>query len=551
MKGSSFGTENTYTIYKYMGGKKVILAHFHNLFTKRGKETIAGDYGFSVHSVWFGTGSTAPSESDTALTSPLWTFSSSNIISWEPPTIDSENVWNCYFTARVEASSSYVGTVSEVGIYIFSSTNSRILATHALIKDAEGNPMTITKTDAEELLVDVHIQFRLSSTAGLTWNKWYYYVLGGNSSSGSTVEPRLPAFNNLRVAMLRSEPDVMSNGVILGSVVNLTKSYNSSTGVLTCTGGRFVASNLTSQEYINAIGIIPCYWYRSNAYINLSITPIGYLKFPNTAIFPYVTLSDMRVGTGDGSTTEFTPPLNLWVENTEQIYVDGVLQVRGVDYTADHRNNLSKLKSLVPSNFSKLRGNVKRADAVSTYYGSNPLKGGYHLANTASNTYTWISLGWDKDNPLEWELEEDPQIGMEADGFYFSNLYNSENASWTGAVLTLSYSTNAEDWTVAGVYTVRSGGNYLPTYDMAFASTITAKYWRLSVDPSAGSASLQKASYYASTSSGPALYLYRNGEPIKFTNAPASGAVITMNAQIDRPMKNNNFIIDFNPTFQL
>ena len=46
-------------------------------------------------------------------------------------------------------------------------------------------------------------------------------------------------------------------------------------------------------------------------------------------------------------------------------------------------------------------------------------------------------------------------------------------------------------------------------------------------------------------------YLHRNGSPIHFTTPPADGAVITMNAEIDRPMKNANFIIDVNPTFQL
>jgi len=46
-------------------------------------------------------------------------------------------------------------------------------------------------------------------------------------------------------------------------------------------------------------------------------------------------------------------------------------------------------------------------------------------------------------------------------------------------------------------------------------------------------------------------YLYRNGSPIRFTNAPGEGAVITMNAQIDRPMKNENFILDVNPTFSV
>ncbi|MBQ6441586.1 MAG: hypothetical protein IJJ13_03210 [Lachnospiraceae bacterium] len=46
-------------------------------------------------------------------------------------------------------------------------------------------------------------------------------------------------------------------------------------------------------------------------------------------------------------------------------------------------------------------------------------------------------------------------------------------------------------------------------------------------------------------------YLHRNGSPICFTKAPAKDAVITMDADIDRPMKNDKFILDVNPTFSL
>ena len=39
--------------------------------------------------------------------------------------------------------------------------------------------------------------------------------------------------------------------------------------------------------------------------------------------------------------------------------------------------------------------------------------------------------------------------------------------------------------------------------------------------------------------------------PITFTQAPPVDAVITMNATVDCPMKNSNFIIDVNPTFEI
>ena len=103
------------------------------------------------------------------------------------------------------------------------------------------------------------------------------------------------------------------------------------------------------HEDVNAVGIIPGFWGRPSYDYYRPSVPMGFWKFPNPDIFPNTTLSDMRVGTGDGVKVDFTPPLNLWVKDTERVFVDGVLQVRDVDYTCDHRNNLSELYSLNPS----------------------------------------------------------------------------------------------------------------------------------------------------------------------------------------------------------
>ena len=40
MKTQKFGMKNTYTIYKFVDGKKQVLAHFHNLVTARMKQQL-------------------------------------------------------------------------------------------------------------------------------------------------------------------------------------------------------------------------------------------------------------------------------------------------------------------------------------------------------------------------------------------------------------------------------------------------------------------------------------------------------------------------------
>lgn len=545
------GMKNTYTIYKYEEGQKVILAHFHNIILTRMKQMLTNDYGCKIHSIWFGEGSTEPAASDTKLTKEKWTFSwnYSNIISTKDPYLSEDGTWNVECTAKVDATSAYTGTVSEVGLYMIgSSGGSMYLCTHALIKDAEGNPMTITKTDTEVLYVDIHIQYQLSEGAGFTWTKWYYYLIGqGSNTSGNW--PQIPALNSMKIAMLRAYPDMMTNGNRMGSEVLLTQSFNTNTDVLTCSNGRFGTDNGKEQEYVNAIGLIPSFWQRPSYDYYRPNIPIGYWTFPNAEIFPNQTLENMRVGVGDGETKSFDPPLYLWVKDSEKIYVDGVLQIRGVDYTCDHRNNLGNLYCLHPSNFCTLKNEMVRQSSVATTgMGYHPLKGGGNDVSSSSSNERRVYLVWDKDHPLEWELNEDPQIGIDADYFQMNAIMNTAGSYnyWRYAVFIISYSNDGNEWTEAGRWTCPDN-TASATHRFDFENTVKARHWKLEVDVSGCSDNIKNGRFYSDSIS----YLHRNGSPIVFTKAPAADAIITMSADIDRPMKNANFIMDVNPTFQL
>lgn len=539
--------KNTYTIYKYVNDKKVILAHFHNLITNKLKQNLTSNLGVKIDSVWFGDGNKEPSATDTQLGHAKWSFYDSNISSLKEPTLTEDGTWNIECTAKIDATTTYTGTVSELGIYC-TYGNARFLATHALIKDAEGNPMTITKTDAEVLYVDIHIQYRLGENGGFKWTPWYYYLLvnGFNSPYNRT----LPAFNALHVAMLRAYPDMMSNGNRAGNEVRLTESFSTSTGILTCSGGRFGTENVTTQEYINAIGIIPSFWDEPTYDYNRPNLQIGYWTFPNQDIFPNQTLKNIRVGTGDGTTKDFDPPLYLWVKDSEKIYIDGVLKVRDVDYTCDNNNNRGNLSALHPSNFSILKTEmVRQPNLEEQGMGFHPLKGGYNKIDEAHSGPTRrVYLKWDKDHPLEWEINEDPQIGLAADYFQMNSIHNTAgyHIYWKNAVFILSYSADGKTWEEAGRWTCTED-TLDATHKFEFSETISAKHWKLETDLTGCSDDLKNGRFYTEEIS----YLQKNWKPISFKTAPAAGAIITMEADIDRPMKNSNFLLDVNPTFQL
>ena len=544
MKTKKIGMKNTYTIYKMVDGERRELAQFSNLITDSLKKALATYPDVKFHSVWFGDGNKVPAESDTALSHPCWTFdlNHGNIIALEPATISDDDTWNVFFTARIDASAAFVGTVTELGIYYtFGGSSYIYLGTHALIKDAEGNPMTITKEDTEELLVDVHVQYQLGGGTDFEWLPWYRYVMRDTYSS--LIWPHIPSLGYIRIVMMKAYPDLMSNGDVIGSRQAVTQKYDATKHVLTISQGRFLADNSPTQEYVNAVGIVPA--YANSSYDNYqSSTPIGIFRFPNPEIFPNTTLSEMQVGVGDGETKEFIPPLNLWVKNTERIYIDGELKVRDVDYTCDHRNNLSNLSTLHASLFCELKNEIIRPDTVENgRMGYHPLKGGFNGIPGNGNLYVL----WDNDHPLEWELKPDPQIGIEADYFQMESVRNTAGQAWKNAVFTLSYSVDGEEWIEAGTYKDTTGSNTYESYRFDFPETVSAKHWRLSIDVSGCVEKVKTSRFYA----GAVSYLGRNGSPICFDEAPVAGAIITMDADIDRPMKNNNFILDVNPTFSL
>jgi hypothetical protein len=179
--------------------------------------------------------------------------------------------------------------------------------------------------------------------------------------------------------------------------------------------------------------------------------------------------------------------------------------------------------------------------------GFHPLKGGCNDVGSGSNNERRMYIVWDKDHPLEWELEPDPQIGIEADYFQMNAIQNTGGNYWRYAIFTLSYSEDGETWTDVESFTVTSSSNAAVSYRFVFPETITAAHWRLSTDVSGCSDAVRNGRFFSEGTS----YLHRNGAPIHFTHAPADGAIITMTADIDRPMKNENFVLDVNPSFSL
>ena len=116
----------------------------------------------------------------------------------------------------------------------------------------------------------------------------------------------------------------------------------------------------------------------------------------------------------------------------------------------------------------------------------------------------------------------------------------SYNTNWSNAIWTIEYSEDGTEWQTAGNAVIDSNNRAELILDQA----VTARYWRFTI-------SNRINGILFSAQGHDSIMAYGEQLPITFTQAPPVDAVITMNATVDCPMKNSNFIIDVNPTFEI
>lgn len=527
--------KNTYTIRKvHADGHETTEAKFHNVCLQEFYDALIGRWmggnnqnpTSCIHSVWFGTGSREPSSSDTSLQTPLWTtdWNHSNIISWEKYLNEDRHICHKY-TFKIAADADHTGTVSEVGVVFITGKGylGRGLATRALILDAEGHPMTITKTDLEVLYVDVIFEFTLQDSENFTWCPENYINYGARTGTGWAPIFTMGLFD--RIFFLGKISDD-GGFVIRHAAISFSKSYQDDNHTLIVSGARLTQETVTSQRYIKAIAI-------GSSSQNLIL---GYWKLPDADLIPPKTLSGMAVGVGNGTQREFTPPIAEWVANTEEIYVDDVQQVRGVDYTCDCDYNAQELIECSVLQDMEFLGDYHAAPVADFI---TPIMGWGHYENG-----NYMIGKWNLENPtLKYAF---PQGGVKAiKKFVFKNfrartqsgtIYIDTN--WNGKTWTVQYSNDNEEWTTAGTCTMDSNQRA----ELIFDTEITARYWRFTIS------GLTRGHWF-SADSVESIMAYGSQKGIVFATVPADGAVITMKATVACPMKNSNFVIDCNPTF--
>lgn len=369
--------------------------------------------------IHYGTGSGTPATNDTS----LFSFLGYGTPDFSDDTIDvNAALGYASYRRKIQLTELVAvgATITEVGIGY--STTAATLCTHAMLKDMNGNQISIAKTNTDIL--------NIYATVFVHW------PAAGEDSGHIQVLPYLKQLNLQRPLLgflgfllgsyaprnlskgwySATPPDYLQpvNGNVMPNIspVEITSTYSLSTKTITLTGGRLAASSFNDGGFLGIRLFASGYGDRP-----ADLLPIAgsfYVKVGGTW-FPYSSITTENIGTGDGTTKDFVTEFPFPYDAT--IYVNGIItsavtvEARPLltsdmgqyfdglsgDSTTEH-HILEVSAPNLSSSLASLGGSFT-SDQTVIYYNPNHSIGiaslmGMHLDIYVSNDLsTWIYIG--------------------------------------------------------------------------------------------------------------------------------------------------------------
>ncbi len=382
------------------------------------------------------------------------------------------------------------------------------LLTHAMLQDSEGNQIVIHKTDTDIVYI--------------TATFYCTYIQGGFGVGG--IYPPV-AKNSLLKWVMEGTRDFLR--------VNFYRyKLNTSDELITKFTGSKTISNGTADmgKLMYNLPITTFTETESNNKIikHIGVPGVGAVTFPNHDIFPPYAIDRIVLGTGNGSTTQFSLKCPLIMEGSEKVYVNNVLQVKDADYTIDYENNCGDWgENYASAEFCALDnnvsfGNMKEKVISSSYYVDPIAIWGSAGANLYPNSFEVtaekpIFFDFKSEKPCNTLKITNPTVpAAQIDKLVVE--YSSDNSTWTKAVA------------------VRS--NQIWTW-----SKVEARYWRVYIQNYTWT--------YALNSNYQNFRLGICTPGLNFIVAPPSGASIDASYSIEYPFKTENNLLRFTYSIQL
>jgi len=445
----------------------------------------------AMNYIHFGSGTAEPQAADTKLTAHVGYKSTSEASAVRDfSKFRSHGVVSVKKSIRLEPAENVGANISEVGISNDNSTTSGLL-TKAILKDANGNPLSITKgaSDTVDIFATVFINLGMSHQGGSI--KWLTPKVDIGSSLGKSLlgellcKAQATSTVYATYGLCRPQPQI-SGQYSMGD-------SNDISGPHTCT----VAYNSTTRTMaITVPNIGTASGNRGDGYRGLVVgSDIG-IDLPNSG-FAMPEIVKEVIGTGDGSLKDFST-LFGWIKNNGSLkmYVNDVEVTTG--FTVDY--NRSKGSTYFDKELIVVESNWLASDGVSTQWG--PPSGTHMGVNYAAGVYTVF------ENPYYATFAiESVRIGG-------ATLYCSDDlTNWTQAV--------SRDSLSGAVLSIPSElrGN---------------RYWKV------------VASGYTGNTTGCYNFVatgWAASKLVHFASAPASGATISCTYQPDCIGKDSNHIL--------
>lgn len=541
MKLRLFGMRGDYNICVRRAGQVRQSVDIHNLFTQGFISRLNGNNNY-FRWCQLGSGSDIPSSSDTRLSHRLWAIQYSSYELSETSADGLSRTWT--YTYLFPANSSYVGVIREVGLGS-DEYDYRGLNTHALVVDAEGNPISINKTYLDEVTITAKITItRPKWTTGQTWafdsgplfQSYLHDLLSTNQSPyGKHIllsAQWCPEYRPLKSCQYTR---ALSYGSYSNGVISYSAEFDGS--------ARFYYYNSSSgavfNDYVNSLTLGSSYFNQSDNYYYALYykTPVFRLLMPNSDLFPITTLQELSLGTGDGVTTDFTPELPAWLEDTELIYKNGVLLTRNVDYQVDHLHNLQKMQSVMLGNF------VAEIDAEKMRNVQGFIWGAYECTSpdSFSNNDDMNSPVVRVNSPIIYKYGTDYAFTTKVNYFILGTWAAGESVP-AGTSLVFYYSRdNGSSWIEFGRITRNSAGTaFTDTTEHTMSEVSGITHVKITLEDTITTTFVRHMTYDG-------RFGYVGSYAIRFLTAPAVGDELTMDVQIDRPWKSADNVIQWNP----
>lgn len=474
---------------------------------------------------------------------------------------------NMHFSASATfpPTTSYVGDLTEIGL---GPTYCNVLLSHALLVDAEDNPIVVQKTSTNILVVTIDVFF----TAILPTQPFNFLYDPPEASSMAGAYYDTSGFypDTPRILPIVGGKTFCFSPAYAPDKANEKVAKN-------CTAGQFEVTHWRTPELSSSVAASFPYSMcalncRSDAAANnfgfahsIVFPGFGTIPLPNESIIPAYNYNGINIGTGDGTTTNWLPAVNEVV--SAKVYVDGALTDASFQNFDPRKsplwNKCIKVEYLNGSGVFATRDipsmsicpTGTAADrvaciaipmsnmAAAKYINGVEVRQGFapSLVYT-SGSYT--SLGT---NVIYYDA-----AGITLDHFRVGKQYNESAYKYPDSSnpYRLQYSDDGSTWTTA----VTATESYLTYYFEA----ITAKYWRLTGGTDAGYPSrtangfaiTQSEEAYARVGYDQKAIVAGNSAEfdfgkcgINFTTAPAAGTTITMDATLNLPYKDNNTVL--------